>query len=260
MTGLPPLALAGLAWILVFAASIAGMWVGARLPENHRSGDTRTVVSVSMAMVGTLTAIALGLLLSVANTSYRDNQEQLLSTSSDLIRLDHLFRLYGPETGDARTLLKQYADSKLVDLFPPASRQYNVENEATLDLVARVENTAAELLPASRMQQWLQPRMLEVSDKIIQQHFALVRNKLDAIPAALIALLVFWLILLFASYGLYAPRHLTSVAVFFLSSGAAAGAILLIMELETPDSGFIRLTPEPLRHAIDVLERHRSPG
>ena len=92
-----PTVIAIVVWALVFAAGLAGMWIGARLPEGHRTDDSRNVVSNSMAMVSTLTALVLGLLLSVANTSFGDNQEQLMSTSSDIIRMDHLLRLYGTE-------------------------------------------------------------------------------------------------------------------------------------------------------------------
>lgn len=258
MMSLPPLVLAAMSWFLVFSASLLGLWIGKLLPASHKTSESKSVVSVAMAMVGTLTAIALGMLLSVANVSFKDNQEQLLSTSSDVTRLDHLFRLYGTETEGARGLLLQYSESKLADLFPGAGLAYNVENEGTLDLMARVEGTVAELSPQTKMQRWLQPRMVDTCDRIIQQHYELVKNKQDAIPAALIMLLVFWLILLFASYAIYAPRHLTSLVVFLLSSGASAGAILLILELETPERGIIRLSPEPLYHSIEVLKRHEA--
>jgi len=98
----PPIVIAIVVWALVFAAGLAGMWIGSRLPEGHRTCDSRNVVTISMAMVSTLTALALGLLLSVANTSFATNQQQLMSTSSDLIRMDHLLRLYGSEADGAR--------------------------------------------------------------------------------------------------------------------------------------------------------------
>lgn len=256
MLNLPPLAIAALVWGVVFGASLLAMRLGSRLPEELRSADSRSTVSASMAVVGTLTAIALGLLLTVANSSFRDNQEQLLSTSSDLLRLEHLYRLYGADADGARDLLGQYARATSRDLFSPGGQGFNVENEATLDLIAQSESTAAELTPSSKTQQWLQPRMLDVADKIIQQHFALVRNKLAAIPPALIGLLVAWLVILFGSYALFAPRNLTSILALLLSSGAASGAILLIVELETPVSGFIYLGGEPLQRAVDVLAEH----
>ena len=63
--------LALIVWVLVFAAALVGLAVGARLPDRHRTDESRSVVSVSMAMVGTLTALVLGLLLSNASISFR---------------------------------------------------------------------------------------------------------------------------------------------------------------------------------------------
>ena len=255
-----PTVIAIVVWALVFGAGLAGMWIGSRLPPAHRTSESQNVVTISMAMVSTLTALALGLLLSVANTSFTTNQQQLMSTSSDLIRLEHLFRFYGSEADAARESLKGYAHSMMQDLFPPTGEQRNVEDESTLNYIANAENTAALLVPATAMQRWLQPRMLEVSDKIVQEHYALVKQRLDVIPTAVMLLLLLWLVLLFMGYGLYAPRHMTSVIVLLLASGAASAAILLIIELETPNRGFVSLSPEPLQHAIDVMERHANAG
>lgn len=251
-----PTLFALLTWALVFAAALLGMWIGSRLPEKQKTSDTKDAVTLAMAMVSMLTALVLGLILSVSNDSYRANQEQLMSTSRDLIRMDHLFRFYGPEAGNARLLLQKYAASMMNDLFPPGGENINVENEATLDLAAEVENAAALLTPLTATQRWLQPRMLEVAETIVEEHFALVKQELDGIPASLIVLQLVWLVLLFLSYGLFAPRHPTSVLVMLMSSFAASGAILLILELETPSGGFVRLSADPLLHAIEVIHRH----
>ena len=87
-----------------------------------------------------------------------------------------------------------------------------------------------------------------------------MKQGLDAIPGALMLLMLLWLVLLFASYGLFAPRHLTSIVVILLSSSAASGAVLLIIDLETPYRGFVHLPPEPLQHAIDVMDEHAGVG
>lgn len=251
-----PTYIALLTWVVVFAAALFGMWIGARLPEGQRTSETKDAVTLSMAMVSTLTALVLGLILSVSNDSYRGNQEQLMATSSNLIRMDHLFRFYGPEADSARTFLQKYAASMVSDIFPPAGQAVNIENEATLDLAAQAEDAAARLVPATPTQRWLQPRMFEVAGTIGEEHFALVKQKLDGIPVSLIVLLLVWLVLLFFSYGLFAPRHPTSILVMLMSSFAASGAILLILELETPNDGFVRLSADPLLHAIEVMQRH----
>ena len=99
--------------------------------------------------------------------------------------------------------------------------------------------------------------MVEVADKIIQQHLTLVQNKFTAIPPALIRLLVVWLAIPFGSCAVFAPLNLTSLVALLLSSGAASSAILLIVGLETPASGFIYHSAEPLQRAIDFLFEHK---
>ena len=255
MTDLPLLT-AALTWVLAFAAGMIGIWIGERLPEEHRTDQSRAAVANSMGMVGTLTAIALGLLISVANTSFRDKQEQLMSSASDLIRMDHLLRMYGPDADGARAFFREYATSMMNDVFPAAEGRSDIENEATLDVAAKAEHTVVFLAPADDIQRWLHPHMLEVVNKLVEEHFELVKQRLDAIPNSLMVLLLLWLVLLFGSYGLYSPRHLTSVIFLFLSSGAASGAVLLIIELETPHRGFIHLSPDPLQHAVDVMTHY----
>ena len=68
-------------------------------------------------------------------------------------------------------------------------------------------------------------------------------------------LLVLWLVLLFASYGLFAPRHATTMVMLLLSSAATAGAIALIIDLERPIGGFVGLSAEPMEHAVAELSR-----
>jgi len=250
---LPSIVIALITWTLSFGAGMAGMAVGARLPEKHRTSDSRTVVTACMALVATLTALALGLLLSVAHTSYRANQEQVLVISSDLMRMDRLLRMYGPEAGDMRVVLHDYAEAKMHDLFPPDGHGQHIENEATLNLLGDLEQKAVLLKPANDTQSWIRAQVLEMCDGISQARWSLVKVRHDAIPTALLSLLVFWLALLFGSFGLFAPRHATSTIALLLSSAAASGAILLIIDLETPDRGLVRLSAEPLRQAISKL-------
>ena len=83
---MPGLAL--IVWVLVFAAGLVGLAVGARLPDRHRTDESRSVVSVSMAMVGTLTALVLSLLLSTASMSFRSQDQLLMLISTNLMRTD----------------------------------------------------------------------------------------------------------------------------------------------------------------------------
>ena len=74
-------------------------------------------------------------------------------------------------------------------------------------------------------------------------------------PKAFLALLVFWLALLFASFGLFAPPNLTSAVTLTLCALAVAGAVGMIPELEWGFGGLIHISPQPMRQAANVLEK-----
>ena len=62
-------------------------------------------------------------------------------------------------------------------------------------------------------------------------------------------LVTFWLALLFASFGLFAPRNLTSAFALALCALAVSGAVEMILEFEQPFTRLVRLSPVPMRNA-----------
>ena len=252
-----PLAISLLAWAAMFSAAVAGLWIGSRLPDRQRTSDSRDLVRASMGMVSTLTAIVLGLLISSANASFNATQDQLLSTSTNIIRMDRVLRLYGPEVDYAREKLGAYARAMRHDLFPGGGEAANIENEGTLDFLAWAEYEVARLVPKDDNQRWLQPHMLDVANKLVEEHFALARQEHYALPGIVIVFLLGWLVILFGSYGLFGPRHLTSVVVLMLFSATASGTIFLMLGLQVGTHGPVRITPEPLLHAIDLLSNEQ---
>lgn len=255
-----PYVIALVTWAITLTAAMAGMWIAGRLPDAHRSTDSRDIVRTSMAMVSSMTALALGLLVSSANSSFNGAQDQVLSTSSNLIRMERVLRLYGHDADQARQNLKDYATSMMRDLFPPDAWSINVENESTLDFLASIEEQFAVINPKNDTQQWLKPHVLDVANKLVEEHFALVRQHLYTFPGPVLALLLAWLVILFGSYGLFAPRHLTAFVVLLLSSATASGAVFLILELQGPMQGIVRLSPDPLHHALEYMDRDTVPA
>ena len=103
---------------VIFSGALLGMLVAWRLPRHHVSQETQTMVTVSMAVVGTMSALVLGLLISSANNSFSTRNTELGRMSADIIRLDQLLHRYGPEADAAWTSLQKYTQMKFDDLFP----------------------------------------------------------------------------------------------------------------------------------------------
>ena len=69
----------------------------------------------------------------------------------------------------------------------------------------------------------------------------------------LLVVMVLWLILVFVSFGLFAPRNLTAVASLFAAASAVSGAIFVILDMYMPFTGLIQISSAPLRSALDNL-------
>src|SRR6516165_3874041 len=97
--------------LVVFAVVLTGAFAGAmvkrRVPQHHLTEETKGLVSVSMALVATISALVLGLLLSNANSSFNAVQGQVTTLSAEILRLDQLLSRYGRGTKLARDKLRE---------------------------------------------------------------------------------------------------------------------------------------------------------
>jgi hypothetical protein len=226
-----------------------------RLPEHHLAEETKSLVSVSMAVVATASALVLGLLISNANTSFSTLGGEVTALSAQILRLDQILRRYGPETDPARETLRHYTELKTADLFPddhPANVRLGASS--TYELLQQLEDSLLALKPANSRDQWWLGQAMTLAAKIGDTRWLLAQQVRQGTPKAFLALLVFWLTLLFASFGLFAPRNFTSAVTLTLCALAVAGAFGMILELERGFGGLIHISPQPMLQAVKTLE------
>jgi hypothetical protein len=68
-------------------------------------------------------------------------------------------------------------------------------------------------------------------------------------PLPFLAVLVFWLSMLFLGFGLMARPNVTVAAAMLIGGASVSGALFLVLELDRPYDGLMRLSDEPLRAA-----------
>jgi len=256
MNNTPIIGLFVLAAILVGA--FAGVKVRDRLPKHHLTDETKNLVSVSTAVVATVSALVLGLLISNANTSFTRLGGEVTTLSAEILRLDHILRRYGADAEPARETLLEYAEHKAADLFPDDPANVRLSNPATYELFQRLEDMLLALRPANPRDQWWLSQATALAAKIGDARWLLAQQVGQGTPKAFVALLVFWLALLFASFGLFAPPNLTSTITLTLCALAVAGAVAMFLELEQGFGGVVRISPEPMRKAVLTLEAEPS--
>jgi hypothetical protein len=173
------------------------------------------------------------------------------------INIEHnpdLLRRYGPEAQDARTLLRSYTAAKQRDLFPRASSQpLDLENVSTLSLLEAVENRTLALTPANETQRWLQTQSLQLAAGVEGTRWRLVAESQSKTPFRFVEALVFWFAIVFASFGLFAPRNMTAVIAILLCSIAIGVAIRMAADLQTPFQGVLRVSSASLTQALEAM-------
>jgi hypothetical protein len=68
-----------------------------------------------------------------------------------------------------------------------------------------------------------------------------------------LAVLIFWLTIIFASFSLFAQPSAIVISSLFIFALSAAGAIYLVLELGQPFAGLMQICSAPLRNALAPL-------
>jgi hypothetical protein len=89
-----------------FGGALFGMLLSRILPDDHLGTASKDTVMVTMGLVGSMTALVLGLVTASAKTSYDEVDAVVKQTAVNFLTLDRLLARYGPEPGELRAGLK----------------------------------------------------------------------------------------------------------------------------------------------------------
>jgi hypothetical protein len=243
-----PFAVGGIAFLCVFGAAFAGMLMRSRLPDHHLNPDSRDAIKLATAVIGTLSALALGLLIASAKRSFDDAGVEQRTSAARVLLLDRVLAHYGPDAGEIRGTLRKLMEARL--------SKANAASEESLDGgldVEPVQDALRDLSPQTEAQRWLQARALQLSWQIAEGRWLRTETEVGGFPGAFLAFLILWLSLLFGSFGLLAPANGTVIAIFIVCALSITGALVLIIDMDHPYLGFIRISDTPLREALARL-------
>jgi ABC-type amino acid transport system permease subunit len=238
----------------IFGGALLGLFASRFLPRPHLSSETQTAVTVSVAVIGTLAALVLGLMITAANGSFTKRSEEVRELSLQLIRMDRNLRRYGPEAEDVRAKLRTWATAKIEQLFPEKGKVAPTSDQ-TIDMLEAVQDGLMALKPIDERQEHLRTLCMTLSSTMIQARWGLETHAGHSIPIPFLVLLIFWLAIVFASFGLFAPPNPTTMVALFLCAMAVAGGVFLIEDLDNPGDGFVRLPADAMNRAFTEITR-----
>lgn len=248
------------AWIVfacAFGGALLGMLLRRALPGSHLGDQSKDIVKMGTGLVATMAALVLGLLIATAKGSYDAQRSGLEQLAANCVLLDRVLAHYGPETRDARDLLRATV-AFAVERLDTGERggAPSLEARGTTRIGGALFDSIQSLSPGTEAQRRLQAQAVEIVTELGRTRWLLVEEQIDpSIPMPFLLVLVFWLTVLFASFGLFAPANGTVIATLFVCALSVSGAIFLVLEFDRPFEGVLRLSGAPLRDALDNLGR-----
>jgi hypothetical protein len=226
------------------------------LPDNHLNENARDVVKLGAGLIATMAALILGLLINSAHNSLDTISNELTQTSTTIVELDQTLASYGPQTAELRHLLRKCVDAVLESRGPE-----NVVKEGTTEIfdlekaLRKMQSKLRSMSPQNNAQTILQSQAYQEVKQLTHSRLLLLEHGHKRISGIFLIVLIFWLVVIFVSFGLLAPRNWTVIGVLFICALSVSAAIFILTAMNNPYRGFISVSAAPLRSALEQLGR-----
>jgi hypothetical protein len=257
--------------LILLAGSALGVIAQPFLSERHRSAETTDLIRLVVTMLVTFAALVLGLLTSSVKASFDGVDDDLRAFAINIIQLDRSLREYGGEADPARTLLRSYTAAAIAstwteetkppgDYYPrqiaPPPSAGSIQSVSLGDMLMQLELELRQLQPRDAMHRRLLTVMLNQFERLTQMRWRLIEEAHSSISVPFYIVLTLWLAIVFASFGLSAPRNSLSYITILLGALSIASVIYVILDLDTPFTGLFMVSSQPMRDALAELSRH----
>ena len=91
----------------------------------------------------------------------------------------------------------------------------------------------------------------------LQQRWLLVVTPQDTLSPPFIILIASWLVMIFGVFGLSSPRNVFVFVTIVMCALSISSAVYLILDLDSPLTGLIRVSSGPLRSALSHIDPSR---
>lgn len=258
----------GLGFLVLFSLSaIGGTILRTRLHEDHLSKENMEAVALVTGLLVTFAALVLGLQLSTARAGFDAADKDRSVYAAKLARLDQCLRDFGPAMEPARDRLRQYTAAVIASTWPreplpevagmPDTRNMALRGEdATLgalmnDLGLMIDTVT----PSDASHAHIAARCRNDYALVQESRWAVIEDAIGSSPGWFSAILSFWLVLVFFSFGLQIQRRLLGAVGLGIGVVAISSVMFAIVDLGIPYGGVFGITSTAMRDALADMNR-----
>jgi hypothetical protein len=233
-------------------AAVGALLISERLHDRHRDDDTHNVIRLAANIFVVTTSLVLGLMLNSAKNTFEAVDHNLHVFATDLVLLDRALRNYGPEATDVRKQLASYVRQAVAGTWPTQGTPV-LDDRGAERLLDDVRIALLAIRPSDPVRFELWRDAHTNLQNVVKERWVLIEQSEGTIPTALLVVVVAWLMLIFGSIGYRAPRNAIVVTTFVVAAILLSAAVYLILDMGSPFSGPIRISPEPLLRVEEQL-------
>jgi hypothetical protein len=242
---------------LVTFASIAvggalGMLVRIRLPQAQLA-ESKEVIRLGAGLMGTVAALVLGLMIASAKNSFDSQIANVRQLAANIILLDELLEQYGPETSEARIMIRRAAAITVQRVWRENTGADRAETFSPSAAATQFFLTVESLSPNNDLQRSIKPRILEVGTDLARTRLLMFVHVDNPIPAPLLVIMILWLTVIFASFTLFSDANVVVATASLIYALAVSSALFLIVDMSQPFTGLMKIPSEPLKHVLPQL-------
>jgi len=251
---LSALAISLVACVIMLCGATGGVLLQKILPEHHLNTHSKDIVRLGSALIATISALVLGLLITSAKNTYDTQRNEVREITAKMILIDNQLKRYGLEARPARELLRQSVGPEIDRIWGKRAVTSVTGAPFQPSMVGDLLYAAIEALsPQNDVQRTLKFQALQTTTSVTEERVLLFEQSDAGLPTPLLAVLLFWLTILLASFTLFSPVNPTGVVALVIIALSASGAIFLILEMNTPFTGLMQIASTPLRDALGVI-------
>jgi hypothetical protein len=252
---------------LLGAAACVGFYANAHLPERHRTMDSMALVQLANTLLVTFTAIVLGLLTTSVKAGFDSAYNARGDYAAQIAQLDRCLRDYGPETAHIREQLRSYVAAVIASTwpdepppkgvgYPDTSHMPRTGEDSTLaDIMNEVGLETRSLQPADPLRHNLMAACVEQFHDVSRARWTVIEGVRESISTPFYWVLVFWLLILFGSFGLRAAPNPMIIAIIGLCALSVTTAVFVILDMDQPYGGLFGIPSTAMRNALADMMR-----
>jgi len=251
------ISLAAILFLFLAGVTLLGARLRRLVPAEHLSADSKDAVKLALGLVATMTAILLGLLVSSAKSSFDTTRSEVMQMAAKIALLDRVLMLYGPQTADARHALRDSVAEGVRRTWPANGRR-PAQLEPNEEMGDAVYVAISRLAPQDEAQRALKTEATTLMVQLAELRTLVRAQAVSSVSKPLLIALVIWLVVIFLGFSLLAPANATNTLALLAGAFSVACAVFIILDLDHPFAGVVRIPSEPMIRTLNHLSNQTS--